>query len=219
MIRTSPDDDDGATVTTVTAGTLLDVVRRVGDWYEVRLPAAGDRGQRLVFVRASDVEVFRDSPLQGGTTSPMTGATGAVPRLSTSAAAAPADWQARYDRAVTRKRAGKTKLWIGGPLLLAGAALQYYTFVRAMTDDDPDDKGMLARQGVALGLVAGGGVIAWRGQRDIRSANEELLVLEHERAQPPAALLEHSFGEVLAFRAVVSSVAGTRAEAHVRVGF
>lgn len=174
VVRLKPDPQSPA-ITTVKVGTLFTVSGQQGEWYEVLLPATAESSSPRGYILAELVE-----PFAAGPTVPSRLALPGVVSPSP-AAALPADWQARYDRAIERKRAGRVKALIGMPSMWAGVALTVYGSIKSSKDEYQDGP-FSALGGAGLGLWAGGLYFMVRGWLEMGAATQELLLLETERA-------------------------------------
>jgi hypothetical protein len=199
-------------VTTVKAGTVLDVASRQEKWFEVRLPASGTTPERRGFVLADVVELL---PVRDVTAAPPAG--GVTPPAAAGAGSLPADWQARRDRALRTERSGRTKIRIAIPIVLTGlAAMLYGTYGSLFSDQKIDAKewGIIGAGG---GLTAVGVVLTARGRTQIASATRELLILEDEKQRVRDLPAVVTFGSD---RARVSVTVGAqRIAAAVRLGW
>lgn len=198
VVRLKPDPQSPA-ITTVKVGTLFDVSGQQGEWYEVFLPATAESSSRRGYILAKFVEPFAGEPTVRSRL--------ALPRVASPSpgAAPPAEWQARYDRAIERKRAGQVKVRIGGPSMWAGVALTVYAGVKSSKDEYDDRFSPL--MGAGLGLWGGGLYFYLRGWLEMGAATWELGLLETERANvQPRPISRGSFGEsgVLQTRLLVS---------------
>jgi hypothetical protein len=171
-IRSHPDAQSGA-VATVKTGTLLDVVARRGEWIEVRLPARPGETARLGFVPAHLVEV-------------LPGAEGTPGRSGLAASPPPggtlaADWQARHDRALEKRRAGRRTQHTGGIIGLAGLAANVFGLVKGLKAEEDEQQRYLTIAYAGGGVAATGAYIAHRGTKGMRAATREIMLLEAER--------------------------------------
>lgn len=179
IVRQSAD-PHGAVMATLKAGTVLQVAAERNGWYEVILPAAAGAAPRRGYIAAASAERFSESRLNLGLP-----ASAASPSAVTLGAPLAADWQGRYDRAVSRRRSGVTKYWIGAPLALAGGGLSIYALIKELrsSEEERAARSFWDLQGPAYVLAGGGGALTAIGQRQIRRAAEEMLLLEQERTR------------------------------------
>jgi hypothetical protein len=200
-------DPQGPVIATLRAGTLLDVASEQSGWFEISLPATATSPPRRGYVLASDVEPFADS----------LAAPAARPTASMSA-----EWQARYDRAIKRKRSGRVKVWIGAPLTLVGAGASYYALFKTLkaSDEERENQSFWRLQAPAYGLVGIGVALGVLGQQQMRRGNEELLLLENERTRgQQMAVFSHAISDSGGVRASILTRGGRDVAAAVAVGW
>jgi hypothetical protein len=177
-IRAQPD-PASTPITTVKRGVVLETKGRWGTWHIVVVPGDTTVPPRTGYIAAADVATPGETPPASALSAPM-----------------PADWQARYNRALQRQHSGKTMPWIGlgvglGGIVATAVAVRqggqthcaepsssYQTFVTCETTYNRKAMffGMAGSLGAAFGMIAAGG-------RQVRQATRELEELEREKAR------------------------------------
>jgi hypothetical protein len=175
---------ESAPIVTVAAGTVLEVVAERDGWYEVMLPATATRAQTRGYVSAAAAERF-------GAERPRLTLPSTASNPSTTPGTLAPDWQGRYDRAASRRKSGVVKTWIGGPMALAGGAWIWYAFIKDATasEEEREQEDYWKMQIPGYALTGTGAVILALGQRQIRRAAEEMLLLETERTRAQQGVL------------------------------
>ena len=182
VIRQSAD-PQSPPVATVKAGTVLEIAAERNGWYEVILPATATSAQSRGYIPAELAEPFglESRPSLG---LPSTGRPDASKTAPSAQGTVAADFQARYDRAVRRKRAASVKVWIGLPVMVTGGVLMVYPLIRAALGTEEDSlQRLLPVYGTGVGMVAGGAALAITASRQMQRASEELLLIETERTR------------------------------------
>lgn len=211
VVRLKPDPQSPA-ITTVKVGTLFTVSGQQGEWYEVLLPAPAESSSPRGYVLAELVEPFAGEPTVPSRLA-LPGVVSPPP-----AAALPANWQVRYDRAVERKRAGRAKARVGMPSMWAGVALTVYASIKSSKDEYDDRFSPL--MGAGLGLWGGGLYFYARGWLEMGAATQELMRLETERASiQQGPLSRGSFRESGVLQTRLSVSIGPRPAAAVHMSW
>lgn len=175
------------TLLTVTAGTLLEVRSRQGDWVAVLLPPNAQGLRKAGFILSNTVEVdTREQPV-------------ATPRPPAASAPSSAEWQARYSLAQARRSSGRIMQFSSVGIMAAGVLMSVYgsqdvcdvgsvivqgrivTTSECHKRSQPMKWAGITAQGVGAGLF---GIGAHRAS----SAKKEIQALESERGTLGASI-------------------------------